>query len=150
MNWSDASASCRLEWRRSRWMIAWVIALGVAACVSLWLSDLPRAACWAAQAIAATYASWTLVREARSKPVALAWAGGDAPWQVECDGRTDSMGHVAAGFRGGLVVLTLREGSSGRLRRFVWWPDTLGASERRALRLATAAARGNETPGADA
>jgi toxin CptA len=135
MNWSDASSTCRLEWRRSRWMLALLAILGLAACASPWLSNLPRAACDAGDAVAVAYSAWLLYREIRRKPCVLARIGSDPQWQIECEGRSESARHVGAIFRGGLVVLTVAD-DAGRHRRFVWWPDTLGASGRRALRLA--------------
>ncbi len=135
MNSSDASSPCRLEWRRSRCLPAALCVLAVAAIAALWLSELPRFACGIGSASMLGYAGWLLYRELRRPDCVLAWLGGDAPWQVEYDGRTESLRHVGASFRGGLVVLTLADASDA-LRRYAWWPDTLDARGRRALRLA--------------
>lgn len=145
----DASATCRIEWRRSRWMIALLASLALASGVSPWLSDLPRAACIAADAVVVAYAAWALAREAARRPCTLAWAGGEAPWRVECEGRVDSLRHVDASVRGGLAVLTLADEASGRRRRFAWWPDTLDAASRRSLRLVSMVQRGNKATRAD-
>jgi len=146
----DASATCRIEWRRSRWMIALLLLLGLAGGVSPWLSDLPRAACAGADLLVVGYLAWALRREALRQPCSLAWAGGDAPWRVECDGKVAAFRHVDAKVPGGLAVLTLADEAGGRRTRHVWWPDTLDAASRRSLRLASIAARGDEATGADA
>jgi hypothetical protein len=52
--------------------------------------------------------------------------------------------HVSASFRSGLVVLTLID-AGDRRRRYIWWPDTLDAHGRRALRLALRVET-NDTP----
>ncbi len=135
MNSSDASSPCRLEWRRSHWLPVALCVLVAAAIAALWLSALPLAVCGVGSVLMLAYAGWLLRREARRPRCVLSWPGGDVPWQVECDGRSASLHHVAASFRGGLVVLALAD-SDGKLRRYVWWPDTLDARGRRALRLA--------------
>ena len=135
MSSSDAFSPCRLEWRCSRWLPAALCVLALAAVAALWLSDMPRIACVIGSALVIAYAGWSLHRESRRRDCVLGWPGGDAPWQVECDGRAESLRHVGASFRAGLVVLVLAE-ETGRTRRYVWWPDTLDARDRRALRLA--------------
>jgi len=135
MSSSDASSPCRLEWRRSRWLPVALCVLAVAAIAASWLSDMPRIACGFCSALVLAYAGWVLHREAHRPDCVLSWLGGDAPWQVEHDGRTESMRHVGASFRGGLVALTLADDANKR-RRYLWWPDTLDARGRRALRLA--------------
>jgi len=109
--------------------------IAVAAIAALWLSDLPLLACGIGSASVTAYAGWLLYREARRPNSVLSWHGGDAPWQVECAGRTESLRFVGASFRGRLVVLTLADADNAR-RRYLWWPDTLDARGRRALRLA--------------
>ena len=135
MNSSDASATCRLEWRRSRWLPVALCVIALAAVAALWLSDMPRLACGIGSALVLAYAGWLLRRESRRPDCVLSWLGGDAPWQAECDGRTESLRFVGASFRGGLVALTLAD-ADDKPRRYLWWPDTLDARGRRALRLA--------------
>ena len=135
MNSSDASSTCRLEWRRSRWFPALLCVLAAAAIAALWLSALPWIACGIGSALIAGYSGWILHREWRRPDCVLAWPGGEAPWQVECDGRSESLRYVGASIRGRLVALTLAD-ADGRLRRYMWWPDTLHTRGRRALRLA--------------
>jgi len=109
--------------------------IALAAVAALWLSGMPRLACGIGSAFVIAYAGWLLRRESRRPNTVLNWLGGDAPWQVECDGRTESLRFVGAVFRGGLVALTLAD-ADDKPRRYVWWPDTLDARGRRALRLA--------------
>lgn len=135
MSSSDASSPCRLEWRRSRWLPVALCVLAFAAIAALWLSDLPRIACGIGSVLVLAYAGWLLHREAHRPACVLSWPGGDAPWQVECDDHTESLRHVGASFRGGLVALTLAD-ADNKLRHYLWWPDTLDARGRRALRLA--------------
>lgn len=141
---------CRLEWRRSRWMMASLCLLAVAACGSLWLSNLPPTACIAGDGVVAAWLVWLLWREASRPPAELAWVGGDTTWQVVRGGTTRSLRHVETTFRGSLAVLTLVDDTEGHRERYVWWPDTLDASARRSLRLAATAMRSNEARRADA
>ena len=137
MTSSDAFLPCRLEWRPSRWLMPALCALAAAAIAALWMSALPPVACGLGSAATVAYAAWLLRHESRRPNCSLSWAGGDADWHVECAGRSESLHHVGATTRGGIAVLTLAEASGGR-RRYVWWPDTLDARSRRALRLAIA------------
>lgn len=88
-------------------------------------------------------------------PVQITWAGGDAPVVVEREviehavvergmvergGRSDEYRFVTLSFRAGLVVLCVAD-ERGRKSRWIWWPDTLGARGRRALRLAASVPR---------
>lgn len=140
MTSSDASSLCRIEWRPSRWLLGSLGALMAAACLSLWWSSLPRPVCVAGGIAVLGYGGWLFWREAGRKPFELTWAGGDADWKLECAGRSESLRHVGAIVRGGIAVLNL-SAADGRLRRVVWWPDTLDAKARRALRLASQAAQ---------
>ena len=135
MSSSGESATCRLEWRRSRWLPAALCVLAAAAIASLWLSELPLIASAIGSAIVCGYIGWQSHREWTHSDCVLAWQGGDTDWQVESNGHIESLRHVGARFRGGLVVLTLAD-ANGKQRRYVWWPDTLDAHGRRALRLA--------------
>ncbi|MEO7477773.1 MAG: hypothetical protein ABIT64_00890 [Lysobacteraceae bacterium] len=135
MSSSGASATCRLEWRRSRWLPAALFVLAAAAIASLWLSELPLLASAIGSAIVCGYIGWQLRREWTRSDGVLAWQGGDTDWQIESNGHIESLRHVGVRFRGSLVVLTLAD-ANGKQRRYAWWPDTLDARGRRALRLA--------------
>jgi toxin CptA len=135
MTSSDAFSPCRLEWRPSRWLPAALCVLAVAAIAALWMSSLPLLASGIGSAFVLAYASWLLRRESHRPFCMLSWPGGDADWQVECEGRVESWRHVDASVRGGIAVLTLVD-ANGKPRRYIWWPDILDARSRRALRLA--------------
>ena len=144
MNSSDGYSPCRLEWRRSRWLPVALCVLAVAAIAALLLSSLQPIGCAIGSMLVLAYVGWLLHREARRPDCELNWAGGNALWQVAYDGCTESLRHVGATYRGGLVVLTLADAKSQR-RRYIWWSDTLDAHGRRALRLALRVET-NDTP----
>lgn len=73
--------------------------------------------------------------DVRRAPAQLAWAGGSAPVMVMQTHQEQECTFVALRSRGGLVVLTLKDDEDHN-HRWVWWPDTLDAAGRRALRLA--------------
>lgn len=155
MNSSNASLHCLLEWRPSRWLLAGMVLLALLAIASLWLSALPVWACVVASAVIVAYAGVRLRHEMRREPVVIAWAGGDAPVMVEAGvvepggaqheveeqgARSAEFRFAALNFRAGLVVMSLTD-QRGRRSRRVWWPDTLDARGRRALRLAASTRR---------
>jgi toxin CptA len=140
MNSSNASSHCRLEWRPSRWLLVGFPLLAVLAVLSIWLSSLPAWSCVVGSALIAAYATIRLRREIRREPLVIAWAGGDAPVVIEHatgerGGLAEEFRFVALNFRAGLVVLCVAD-KNGRRMRWAWWPDTLDARGRRALRLA--------------
>jgi toxin CptA len=136
---------CRLEWRPSRWLLGGLLLLAVFAIVSLWMSALPAWACAVGSVLIAAHALLGLRREQRRAPVQIAWSGGDSPVVIETpalpDGhkeqvvRSAEFRFVGLNVRAGLVVLTVAD-ERGRRFRWAWWPDTLDARGRRALRLA--------------
>ncbi len=160
MNSSNASLHCRLEWRPSRWLLVGMAVLALLAIASLWLSALPAPACIAGSAAIVVYALYRMRHEMRREPAVIAWAGGDAPVMVETGmpeadvvqpgvvqrevaeqgARSNEFRFAALNFRAGLVVMSLTD-QRGRRSRWVWWPDTLDARGRRALRLAASTRR---------
>ena len=113
--------------------------------VSIWLSSLPVWICVVVNALIVAYAANRLRHEMQREPAVVAWAGGDAPvvvehGAVEQGGRSEECRFVALNFRAGLVVLCVAD-EHGRRSRWVWWPDTLDARGRRALRLAASKER---------
>ena len=139
MNSSNVSLHCRLEWRPSRWLLVGFFVLAALAMVSIWFSALPIWACVFGSALIVAYAIHQLRNEMRRTPAQIAWAGGDAPvvieHAVEQGGQGVEYRFVALNIRAGLVVLCVAD-ERGRRSRWVWWPDTLDARGRRALRLA--------------
>ncbi len=131
---SSASATCRLEWRPSRMIAAWLLALTVLAPLSLLYSNLPRTAAWLlapACALAALQA-WHRYRHACPVHFHLRAEG-----PLEVDGVPMPDGRLR--WRGPLAFVEWRDGK-GRRRAVAFWPDTLPPTTRRELRLATPAA----------
>ena len=130
-HWSSASAPCRFEWRPSRWLIAALCLLAVLAAASVLASDLPGRVAWPLTVTILGHGAWLAYRESRSRPHEVLIR--DAGTVVEIDGeRVDAF---RVDWRGVLAFARWRDGG-GRLRRRVWWPDTLPADARRELRLA--------------
>lgn len=128
--WSAASAPCRIEWRPSRWLIAALLLLGLAAPVAVLASELPAPVAGLLAAAAAVHGLDAALREWRRAPCSLVFTG---------DGRLLVDGQPATAprlrWRGPLAFLAWRD-PGGRRRRLAWWPDTLPPGARRELRLA--------------
>jgi toxin CptA len=136
MRSSDASPTCRIEWRPSRWRRATVVAMGVLAAGALFLSALPVAAAAAAAVLCVGRALQVAGREGRQAPGTLTWRGGDADAVFATDRGETTLAAVNVRWRGPLATLDARD-PTGKLRRLAWWPDTLPPAARRALRLAS-------------
>lgn len=128
---SSASAPCRIEWRRSRLLIAALLALTVLAAFALLACEMPRRLAWPLALLACGCGGWRAWLESRRSPCAVVVSAGDAPSSIA--GVAVDMLDVR--WRGSLAVLRWRD-DGGRVRRLVWWPDTLPAAARRELRLA--------------
>ena len=145
---SPRSASCRLDWRPSRWPLVALLLLAVAAPGAVLASAIPEVP---RRPLAGLVGLWALVlarREQRVPSCTLEWRGGDAPARLRTSG-TGGRGTIATTlhavqveFRGPLVRLLGRD-DAGHTRRLVWWPDTLPPAARRRLVLA---ARGGPSP----
>lgn len=145
MNSSNASLHCRLEWRPSRWLLGGMSLLSTMAILSLWLSALPALACAVGSMLVVAYTVVRIRREAQRAPVRIVWPGGDAAVVIELPSahadmqprgdRGNEFHFVALNFRASLVVLCVAD-EQGRRSRWTWWPDTLDARGRRALRFA--------------
>lgn len=126
---SASSASCRLEWRPSAWLIAALPALGVLGALSLLLSGFPRALTWTGALFALLWGVVGSRREAAKTPI-----------EIELDGATVKVDDgIVTDFRvfwrGPLSFARWRD-AERRAHRLAWWPDTLDAASRRELRLA--------------
>ena len=132
---SSSSSTCRIDWRPSRWLAAALVALGLMAAVSLWLSALPPA--WSVPAALVALAEGLRLARAhlRRPPLALDGLGGDAPAYLTSAGGVTRLDGVSVRLRGPLATLAGSD-ARGRVRRLGWWPDTLDAAGRRQLRLA--------------
>lgn len=128
---SNASVSCRLEWRPSRWVTGALSLLGILAAFSILASEMPRLAAWPLALSALGFGLWQAWRESKSPAREFFFPGNDLP--VLLDGvPIDS---VEVQWRG-LLAFVRWQGRDGRSRYLSWWPDTLPAARRRELRLA--------------
>jgi toxin CptA len=141
LRWSNASVSCRLEWRPSRWLIVAILALAVLAAFSALASEMPRAWAWPSALAALAYGGWRARREARKPVRAWFWPGTDQPATVDGVVAHD----VVIAWRGPLAFVHWRD-ADGRRHRLSWWPDTLPAMRRRELRLAAPLAQASRSP----
>ena len=128
---SSASATCRLEWRPSKLIVAWLILLAVLSPVSLLSSALPRWLAWPLAFAAALWALRGVFRYLRHPRHVLRVAV-DGSWEI--DGAAVEGGKVR--WRGPLAFVAWRDGA-GRSHALSFWPDTLAKAARRELRLAT-------------
>lgn len=128
---SSASASCRLEWRPSRWLLATLALIALLAAFSVLESEMPRPAAWPLALLALGYGAWTIRREAGRPTREFVFPGNASP--VLLDGQP--VEGAAVHWRGPLAFVRWR-GRDGRVERLAWWPDTLPAAKRRELRLA--------------
>ncbi|MGY0556767.1 MULTISPECIES: hypothetical protein [unclassified Lysobacter] len=127
--WSNASATCRLEWRPSHWLSGLLVMLGVFAALSVVVSDLTPVAAWPCAVLVVLWAGWVARREASRQAIDLQIRDG----VVRVDGSVVTQFQLQ--WRAALVFARWRD-SDNRQRRVVWWPDTLGPAGRRELRLA--------------
>ena len=122
------SPGARIAWRPSTCVVVALAVIGLLAAIGAFASEVPHSAVAAGLALSGGIA--LAVREARRPHRTLA---------VGADGSTLLDGNPIAAltlhWRGPLAFLQARD-AAGRLHRLSWWPDTLGRSERRALRLA--------------
>lgn len=130
---SSASATCRLEWRPSRLIAAWLLALAVLAPLSLLCSNLPRSVAWllAPACCLAALQAWHGHRHARPTHLHVRAEG-----PLEVDGVPVPEWRLR--WRGPWAFIAWRDGR-GRRRAVSFWPDTLPPEVRRELRLATPA-----------
>ena len=128
---SNASVSCRLEWRPSRWVAGALVLLAVLATVSVLASEMPRLAAWPLVIVLILHAGLQ-VRGYRCTPRHdFVFPGNDLA--VLLDGQP--VDAVEVQWRGPVAFITWKD-RNGRRRRLSWWPDTLPTARRRELRLA--------------
>ena len=128
---SSGSASCRLEWRPSRWLVGALLLLAASAAFSLLASEMPRIAAWPLALCVLAHGAWRVRAESRKPRHELMFPGNDLP--VLLDGHPIEAAGVQ--WRGPLAFVSWR-GRDGRRQHLAWWPDTLPAMSRRELRLA--------------
>lgn len=126
-----ASPGCRLTWRPSRFVVAVLFALGPLGALAIHASDVPGALRAPLAVGACVMALFSAYREHR-RPPRVFLLRSDA--SAILDDMPIPNPHVH--WRGTLAFLRARD-HEGRVHRLAFWPDTLGANERRALRLAS-------------
>lgn len=139
---SHPSETCRLEWRPSRLLLAWLAMLGVLGAACVLASEMPRMFAFPI-ALAAVAQGMALARNQARKPSrTLVWDSHAG--LVLVDGEPVSMPTLH--WRGPLAFLRYW-GADGRWQRLAWWPDTLGRVQRRELRLAAGPASSTDRTG---
>lgn len=128
---SSPSATCRIEWRPSRWLLATLALIALLAAFSILESEMPRLAVWPLALLALGYGVWTVRREAKRPVREFVFPGNASP--VLLDGQP--VEDVVVHWRGPLAFIRWK-GSVGRAGRLSFWPDTLPPARRRELRLA--------------
>jgi toxin CptA len=135
MRWSATSPTCRLDWRPSRLRAACLVLVGALAAASLPMTAVPTRM---AIALGVVCVGWALGRawyDLRQPPGSLVLdaEGRGATW-VGASASIDLV-DLTVGWRGPLASVSGRD-PAGKLRHLAFWPDTLPAPARRALRLA--------------
>lgn len=125
------SASCRLEWRPSRWVATIQIVLGLLAVCSLAASGLSGWLVVGMSALVIACAGWSTRRYLRRPCRQLVISGGAQLPMLDGSG----LCRLSVQWRGPLAFAAWQDvqGASGHL---AWWPDTLDLRQRRELRLA--------------
>ncbi|QOY61893.1 hypothetical protein INQ40_07930 [Lysobacter sp. H21R4] len=126
---SAPSASCRLEWRPSAWLMAALPVMAVLAALSLLVSGFPRVVTWPGAVLAVAWGIREWRREMATPVVEIEIDGPIV--QVDDEPVTD----FQVFWRGPLSFARWRD-AERRVHRLAWWPDTLDAAGRRELRLA--------------
>jgi toxin CptA len=132
--WVRASPECRLTWRPSRWVVAVLVALGPLGALAIWAADVPDVFRVPLGACACLVAMAGALREHRRPPRVFII-------RSDASASLDDMPipHHHIHWRGTLAFLRARD-IEGRVHRLAFWPDTLSAQGRRALRLASPSA----------
>lgn len=128
---SNASATCRIDWRPSRLMCAGLVALSLLAAFAVLASEMPPLAAWPLALAALAHGAGLAWKHARRPARRFVFAGQDAP--VEVDG--EPVREASVTWRGPLAFVRWRD-RTGHARHLAWWPDTLAGHARRELRLA--------------
>jgi len=133
--WSSASVPCRIDWRPSRWLLAALLLMALAAPLAVLASGVPRLAAWPLALAAAGQGLWLARREARRPRRSLLFTADGRLLVDEAEAHA-----VDLQWRGPLAFLAWQD-ADGRRARLAWWPDTLPARWRRELRLAASRLR---------
>ena len=135
---SSESSSCRIEWRASPLLCACLVLLTSLAVLSIWLSALPVGARVACGLLASWHGQQLARREFSRRSFSLEWRSGEPGFAMVFPDRTLALSAATVRIRGPLGCVSGLDARKRRFRLF-WGPDTLSASDRRLLRLASAA-----------
>jgi len=102
---------------------------------SLKLSALPVSVASVFGVVMSIYCVFSIRRELRREPFTLTWAGGDEAAVLNFVSGTQSLSGPSLSIRGPLAAIRGKS-DFGRVRTYLWWPDTLSSAARRQLRLA--------------
>ena len=127
---SIASSSCRIDWRPSGQLCGALLALGVLAGMSAWLSDLPLVARGLLALASPAYGAWLAWREWRRPPQVLEFDRES----LQVDAFLNRTEIFRVRLRGPLASLDARD-AEGRRGTWLWSADTLPDASRRQLRL---------------
>ena len=133
---SSESSNCRIDWRPSQLLCAGLVCLGVLAATAFWMSAFPLPARIPLALLALGYGPWLARREARREKFCMHLNGAAKLLVLRHGDRTETMSKVRVLVRGPLARVSGMT-VDGRRRDLLWWPDTLCASSRRSLRLAS-------------
>ena len=143
---SRSSSSFLIDWRPSRLLRAVYAVVALLAILSLFLSAVPGTACWLVAAAIALQ-TFVAIRRLGRAPAQVLRIADDGTWAVlRCAGQPPQLfTKVVLGVRGPLAWLRVRD-RAGRTIEWNWWPDTLAATARRQLRLASGGPIGTSAP----
>ena len=133
---SSESSICLIDWRPSRWLSVSLIGISLLAAISIWLCALPATVKPPTMLLAAGIGLWLARREARQPAFSIRLSMDESRLELIHGGRSRALAAPTVLVRGPLATVTGRD-EAGRLLRIQWWPDTLPAGARRALRLAS-------------
>ena len=131
---SSALPTCRVDWRPSRLLAVAMGALGLLALWSLCLSALPISVRSILGALVVVHSVNLIRMELQRESFTLTWTGGDDAMALNFAGRVQSLSGPHLTIRGPLAGVRGTD-DSGRVRTYLWWPDTLSSAARRQLRL---------------
>lgn len=141
---SNASLTCRTDWRPSTWLVGALCALAVLGAASAWASGLPVGWRTGLALLSLAWGSGLAWREAR-RPLACIVLGRHGAFLQAGQGRWEALAEPRLQVRGPLVQLRARR-PDGRPLNLLWWPDTLPSAARRRLRLATRVSLRSDIP----
>ena len=132
---SSESSSFPIDWRPSRLLASALACLGGLAAAALWLSALPLAVRLSFGLLAVCYGLCLARRELHQEQFSLRISADGSALVMYFEHHSRRLDGIRVLVRGPLASIVGRT-EAGQPRRLLWWPDTLAAPSRRALRLA--------------